>query len=258
MRVPMVRPLLALLALGLLPVPPVVADSALSLLKAGSDHYRARRYDEAMQEYEVLVEVAPCAASHYNLGVAAFKAGKKGVARLHLERALLHAPRDPDVRANLEFVKASLPPPPPAPEEDLVTRWANAILDRISLRESALTFLLFTWILGIPVAVALARPRGRRRPVLLTALAALPLWLLSFAIFGAKTYQVEVIQHGIILAGKVDVRTGPDPGETRRFELHEGDRVQIVHRSGDWYRIALETGENGWIEARSIEPVRSH
>jgi SH3-like domain-containing protein len=109
----------------------------------------------------------------------------------------------------------------------------------------------------MPLALVLSRLDRWRRPALLAALAVMPVWLISTVLFGSKIYQVEMIRHGIVLAERVDVRTGPDADETKRFELHEGDRAQIVHRSGDWYRIALDSGENGWIEARSIEPIHA-
>lgn len=244
-----------LLSLALVSPRLEAAADAASLLRAGSELYRAKRYDEAMKEYAALIEVAPCAASHYNMGVTAFKAGKRGLARLHLERALLYAPRDHDVKSNLEFVKASLGAAPPATDEDLISRWTGAVLARVSLREAALTFLALTWVLGIPFALFLARVGRNPRLLLLITLGALPLWLGGMTVFGAKLYQVEMIRHGIVLVDRVDVRTGPDAGETKRFEMHEGDRVQIVHRSGDWYRIALDTGENGWVESRSIESI---
>src|SRR5271165_2579987 len=47
------------------------------------------------------------AAALYNLGNSYARAGKPGLAVLNYERASLLAPNDPDIAANLRFVRAS-------------------------------------------------------------------------------------------------------------------------------------------------------
>ena len=54
----------------------------------------------------------------------------------------------------------------------------------------------------------------------------------------------------MILADAVPVRSAPaDQDELTLFEIHEGTRVRIDQRAGEWAEIVLEDGKVGWVPA---------
>ena len=69
--------------------------------------YENGRFQEASQTYQQLVDLG---VEHenlfYNLGNAYYKSGDLGRAVLNYERARRMAPRDADIRANLDFARS--------------------------------------------------------------------------------------------------------------------------------------------------------
>ncbi len=68
--------------------------------------YEQGKFGEAAALYErILHGDQTSAALHFNLGNALFKSGQMGRAILNYRRAEQLAPRDPDIRANLQFAR---------------------------------------------------------------------------------------------------------------------------------------------------------
>ena len=63
------------------------------------------------------------------------------------------------------------------------------------------------------------------------------------------------MRHGIILAKKVSVVSSPSADSTEMFALHEGVKIQIIAQSGDFYRIRLSDGKDGWVAFDSLEII---
>ena len=59
----------------------------------------------------------------------------------------------------------------------------------------------------------------------------------------------------IIFAESTDVKTAPKMSSAVAFILHEGTRVQILNSDGDWLRISLADGKDGWIPKTDLKPL---
>ena len=86
---------------------PAVAAEETAFEKANR-LYEQGDYAAAIYGFKSLAEDEPSPAILFNLGNAYFKAGQKGRAIYCYRWALQLAPRDPDVRANLRFVRHSV------------------------------------------------------------------------------------------------------------------------------------------------------
>ena len=65
---------------------PAVENWTLAF-EAANDAYEAGQHQDALDQYEALLEEVSHFSSEYNAGNAAYKLSKLGVARLHYERA---------------------------------------------------------------------------------------------------------------------------------------------------------------------------
>src|SRR5262245_15874464 len=73
----------------------------------GNRLYQAGNYSESLKRYEEIVaDGYEAPALYYNIGNAQFKLGHLGQAIVSYERALRLAPRDADVRANLDLARS--------------------------------------------------------------------------------------------------------------------------------------------------------
>jgi SH3-like domain-containing protein len=63
-------------------------------------------------------------------------------------------------------------------------------------------------------------------------------------------------ERGIVLADEVAVRSAPsDDDDLVLFEIHEGTRVRIDRRAGEWAEIVLDDGKVGWVPAAAFEEI---
>src|SRR5579864_8879588 len=126
-------PLRRLLCLGLLLTlcaPGLQAQISSSAFDAANKLYAEGKFNEAAGAYEKLLQSGrESEAIYFNLGNALFKANKLGRAIAAYQQAERIAPRDPDVRANLQFARNQVQGPTLLP--DKAARW----LGKLSLNE---------------------------------------------------------------------------------------------------------------------------
>lgn len=228
------------------------------IYRQGNQLYQSEEYAAAVEAYEAVRAAGWASADlHYNLGNAYFKTGELGRAILSWERALVWAPGDPDVEANLELARSlTVDAVEPLPRFWLLdaARWWVDLLPR-----SALLLLVGSaWIATGAGAVVwtLARGEGARRA---------GRWLLGAAgavvvVFGLNLAVREVgigrPERAVILAASVPVRSAPaEEDDLTLFEVHEGTRVRIDQRTGAWAEIVLDDGKVGWVPLDVMETI---
>jgi hypothetical protein len=59
----------------------------------------------------------------------------------------------------------------------------------------------------------------------------------------------------VVTAKVAEVRSGPAPDLKANFEVHEGLRLLVQGRAGDYYRVRLANGLEGFLRADEIEPI---
>jgi uncharacterized protein YgiM (DUF1202 family) len=59
----------------------------------------------------------------------------------------------------------------------------------------------------------------------------------------------------IVMSPVASVRSSPGEAGKSIFVLHEGTKVSLLDELGDWTRIELSDGRQGWIAAESISKI---
>ncbi len=241
----------ALMALVSTTAPARVGAQA-EIFEQGNQLYQQGDYPGAIAAYEtVLGSGFESAALHYNLGNAYFKAGDLGRSILQWERARAVAPSDPDVLANLELARSltadAVEPLPRFWLVSAVTWWID-----LFPRGLLLAIVASAWLAtgaGVSVRI-LTRRDDVRRLAGWVAIAGTAL----VVILGTNLFVREIgmgrAERGVILVDAVPVRSAPaDQDDLMLFEIHEGTRVRIDQRAGEWAEIVLDDGKVGWVPA---------
>lgn len=185
------------------------------------------------------------AAALYNLGNSYARAGKPGMAILNYERASLLSPGDPDVEANLRFVRASAHLPAQTPDS----------LERIA---SIANPFWLSWIgvlglimIGASLIGAQLSPRYRlwRGAAALLGAAMLGLVLNNALVLWSRLHQ------GIVIAAATPVRVSPVPMGEPLFALPEGEKVKISAEHDGFALIETRVGRTGWISDANLAPI---
>jgi tetratricopeptide (TPR) repeat protein len=222
------------------------AESPADAFQAANKLYYENKFAEAASTYEKLIHSGHRAPSlYFNLGNAWFKSGQLGRAITAYCQAERLTPRDPDVRANLQFARnqtqgPSLPP-------DLLQRW----LGKIALDEWTLLAAGSIWLWCLLVAALQFQPAWKRSMRgLLTGLA-----VASIALCGclaATLYENRAVQTAVVITPEAVVRRGPLEESQNAFAVHDGAELRVLDRKDDWLLVTTDPRRTGWLRRDQV------
>jgi tetratricopeptide (TPR) repeat protein len=228
-----------------------------SLLIQGNKAYSEGRYEEAINTYEkVLSQGLEASSLYYNLGNAYYKSNKLSRAILNYERALRLDPRNEDAQFNLEFANAFVADKIEELPVPFFTRWHKALVrllssDRwalISLASFLAFLVLFSLFLYLNRYIA-------RKISFWTALLLLILSIGSVVLARENKSMMEGENYAIVVSPSVTVKSSPDESGTDLFVIHDGTKVNVEDRVGEWKKVKLANGSIGWVTGETIEII---
>jgi hypothetical protein len=185
------------------------------------------------------------AAGLYNLANSYARAGKPGMAILNYERASLLAPGDPDIQANLRFVRASAHLPAEMPDT----------LDRVAKIASPF-WMSWLGVLGLVIVGASvifgqlsSRHRLARAAAAVLGVTMIGLTFCSAVALGSRLHA------GVVIAAATPVRVSPVPMGDPLFSLPEGEKVKITAEHEGFDLIETRAGRAGWIANSNLAPI---
>ena len=236
------------------------ADAQNAFFDEGNRLYQAGDFDGALDRYlRIVGEGLESGDLHYNIGNAYFKRGELGPAILHYERARRLMPGDDDLLANLALARSLT-------ADEIVPRprfWLFRVVDwwvELLPRTGLLWLVGLAWVAAVAgAALVVLRPAARTGAwASRTALAAAALTV----VFGVNLVVRELglgdAAEAIVMADEAQVQSAPsDDPALQIFAVHEGAKVRMDRRSGDWVEIVLEDGSVGWMRTRHLEPIQA-
>jgi hypothetical protein len=192
---------------------------------------------------------AVSAPVYFNLGNAFLKSSQLGRAIAAYRKAEKLSPRDPDVRANLQFARdqggggASSP----------VLRWENWI-GKLTLNEWTAATSIAASILFLLLAIRHWRLDWKKsfRGILLVT----GIFCVFFAICLAAAIRKELfVQSAVIIVPEAVVRLGPFDESQSAFTLRDGAEVTVMDQKDDWTQIADASSRTGWLLEKQMVPI---
>jgi tetratricopeptide (TPR) repeat protein len=240
----------ALLVVGLAAVTLAAGENAKTLFFQGNALYGDERFVDAIAAYEAVraagVESAPL---YFNLGNAYARDGDRGRALLNYERARRLAPADPDLAANMAYVRGE------TPDDGAPPLWVLLALPlAVRLGTDALLLLAAGawWVLLAGLVVGRLLPALGRPMRWTVAIAALVVGLAGSAV----AYRLVRIE-GPAWAGivrDVPVRFEPSETGTTHFAAPPGTVVEVLAERAAWAQVARRgDGLRGWVPLDAIE-----
>jgi tetratricopeptide (TPR) repeat protein len=185
------------------------------------------------------------ATALYNQANADARAGKPGLAVLNYERALLLAPNEADIRANLAFVRTAAGLP--AESENWFSRGVR-IADPDALAWTALAGLLAA---GVSL---LASRRYASRRFALRAVAALGMAAISVTLCNAVTIWPS-LHEAVVIAHGTAAHVAPVGNGETLFSLPEAETVAMGPQHQGFVLVQARDGRTGWVSLADLAPV---
>jgi Tetratricopeptide repeat len=193
---------------------------------------------------EPTVQSAYSAPALYDLGNTYARMGRPAMAVLNYERALVLAPTDPDIRANLRHVRESVGTPTPTGGWlRHHARWANP------------DTLYWIGLLGLILAGAsllLRRQESEYRTVLGAGIA-IGVAFMALALGDAMATASTL--HESVAMFATPASASPISGGEPLFTVPLADLVSVREAHGGFVLITDSQGREGWVPVGNLQPV---
>ena len=182
----------------------------------------------------------------FDLANAYDRDGKPGLAVLNYERARLLAPNDPDIQANMSFVRTMSGLPP------ITGTWFERQASRLA---SPNTFFWFgcVGLLIVGASLLLARQYLRRRLALGCCTVA------GFALMAVTLCNALAIwpmmSEAVVIARATPVRVAPASMADSMMTLREAEILRVDAELRGFTLVHTDTGRAGWVASADIARV---
>ena len=214
---------------------------------AANQLYAEGKFSAAARAYEAILNsgvVSP--ALLFNDGNAEFKADNLGKAIAAFRRAELLAPRDPEIRANLDFVRNQV-----QGSTTHERRWQDW-LGQLTLNEWTLLTAGAFWLALILFAVRQIRPALVPRLKSVTSLFVM-LTVLSGAALGLQAADHFSNLIAVVTSAGATARSGPFDDAQDAFAVHDGAELSVMSQHDDWVQVVDGTGKTGWLNKKQAQ-----
>jgi tetratricopeptide (TPR) repeat protein len=228
-----------------------------TLFQQANAEYQKKNYDKAIVSYEKILSAGQeSAVLYYNLGNAWFKKNDLPRAILYYEKALKLSPGDADIQFNLKVANSRITDKIDVLPELFYKRWWKEARTLLSVDGWAIASLIFVLVFfGLLTIYLMVRPLMIRRAAFFSALFMMLFGVFSL-IFAYQSYHLLINQReAIVFDPAVSVKSSPDEASTDLFMLHEGTKVRILDNVGDWYRVVIASGSDGWVSSQSLKVI---
>jgi ABC-type multidrug transport system fused ATPase/permease subunit len=229
-----------------------------TLWNNANENYSNGNYKEAAQLYEqILNEKGESAEIYFNLGNACFKQNLLGAAHLNYERARRLDPTNPDILHNLDFVNAMQIDKIDRIQDVFITEWLDIVMNAFTGNVWATVFFtLIILSLLLILFFAFSQTSKIRKLSFAGFCLFIILSLMSFYLGYRQRNQALNRSEAIIYSSEVVVKSTPNNSGSDLFIIHEGLKVKIIDKQGNYYRIILDDGKSqGWIPRESAEII---
>lgn len=249
--------LVAALVLSLFASDYAFAADKDSLWVKANDAYSLGEYENAFKIYkEIEKEGFVSARLWYNMGNACYKLQHDGMAILYYERALKLDPSNTDIKNNLEIARLKTLDKIESVPEFILTTWVKDLRNTMSSNKWAwfgISMLVVTMILLL--LFRHAPSIGQRKLSFVFACIFLVIVIISFIFSLNLKGNAERTDTAIVLTPVTNVKSAPNSTGGNLFILHEGTKVEVLEKAGQWSKIELTDGRQGWMVSKDFEII---
>lgn len=237
--------------------PATSQQTAQQSFEAANAAYQNGDYASAIEAYNnILASGKHSATLYFNLANAHAQQQELGYAILFYEKACRLNPHFEAAKANKAIIENRLKDNiTPIPQIGLVTWWQNTyhFMSPIGWFVCA---MLFSLMAIVTIGIWLIHPnRSTKRRAFGGTFVVLIISLLTLGLGYGRHLSIYGQQDAVIVAKQTDLKNGADADSQTAQTLHEGVVVKRVDQIGDWEKVRLANGEEGWIAQKDLQAI---
>jgi tetratricopeptide (TPR) repeat protein len=233
-----------------------VPASAKTTFEQANDLYREKQYARAAEGYRQLIQKGEKhSAVYYNLGNSYYRMAEYPKAVLYFEKALKLDPGNDRIEHNLKMAYNKSLSKIESKNEFFVIKYISQFVREFGARTWSIVFLLFLWM---SVAASLA---GFRKPpgagTMYKSLGVLCGLVAVLMFFVAKQRFTEqtTYRQAIVLQSGAELKAEPVAASKSKAVIEAGNKVELLDRDANWYKVELPTGKQGWVDSNALVKI---
>jgi tetratricopeptide (TPR) repeat protein len=225
----------------------------MQLLDSAANSYTNKNYEKSISIYEdILKSGFESPELYYNLGNAYYKSNKIPYAILNYERAK-RISKDEDVEFNLRLANTHIVDKIEELPKFFLSVWWNKLVHILSSNQWGIISII-TFVTGLLFLLIffLTRTISTRKFSFTLGVILLFVSITTFS-FSHKQYWLSINEpEAIIVTPSIVVKSSPNEDGTKLFLIHEGLKVTITDKLGNWREIRLSDGNQGWVKSDDL------
>ena len=228
------------------------------LFEQANDQYNNGEFEEAISNYEAIIESGQhSAAVYFNLANAHYKLNHIAPSIYYYEKALLISPNDKEINNNIAFARNMTIDAIDKNPEIGFAKFSKTITNWLTFDNWAkLSVLMMVFFVVFYLVYYFNYSATKKRMAFITAMSFLILSGAAVALAYNNYNLVKNDQPAIVFAKETQVKSEPNLRSSESFKLHEGTKVQILDTVNDWKKIKLADGKTGWIPNEDIKLLK--
>ena len=228
-----------------------------SLFSKANQEYANELYTNAIEDYHMIIQTGyESAELYFNLGNAYFKTNDIPSAILYYEKAKKLNPNDEDINFNLNVANTRIVDKIEPVPELFLKQWWRSIYNLFKADTwaivSVIGFILFFILLAFYL---LSKYIVIRKSAFYTGLIVLLITLFTFTVSLQKYNLLKHQKEAIVFTPTITVKSSPNQNSVDLFVIHEGAKVRILEKVGNWCEIKIANGSVGWLPAEALKDI---
>jgi len=226
-------------------------------LQPAADAYSNGEYAKAAGLYEDILKTSGESAKvYYNIGNCYYKMEKIPSAIINYERALLLNPSDKDALFNLEIAKLQTIDKIDPLDKFFLSEWIESLQNIFGTDTwSKIGIITFLLLIASLVLFFFSRKIFLKKAGFYTGIVWLTLCIVANCFAYSQKQKLVNRNYAIVFTPTVTIKSSPDNSGNDLFLLHEGTKVLIKSKLGEWSEIQIASGDIGWIKNSDLEVI---
>ena len=224
------------------------------LMAQANKLYVDGNYAEAKDVYLNIATEKQGLELFYNLGNCCYRLDDIGHAILYYEKAHKIDPTDEDLNHNLSVAREKTVDKFANVSDGIVSAWTKSFVSALHSNTWAYLSILFFVISLVCLFVVFVDTEYLKKSILLGVSV---LTMLLFVICLMSSVSAKNLYNStdvaIITAQVCNAKSSPESTSNEVFVLHEGTKIEVTDKIGDFYEIRIQNGNKGWVPVSDIE-----
>ena len=220
--------------------------------------FKTNDFQKAANLYRQMVDEDSIVSAdvYYNLANAYYRLNDFPSAILFYHKTLKLDADYGDAAYNLRLAERNLEDKIEPVPQLFYIRWYRSLCASLSTDSWAWLFctVFFAMILSI-IFFMRSKSTELRKALFLGALGLMIASVLSISLAWSSYQANEAKQRAVVFAGSVSVKSSPVQSAMGLFIIHAGTTVEITDELGEWVKVKLEDGKEGWMIFGDLERI---